>query len=118
VRERFWAKVEKLPGGCWLWTGTAALYFKVRRGQVVRAHRFAYELLRGPVGVGLDLVAVCGDRRCVNPGHMARLSPEERARRARLATLGVAPVVDPVTAGLRARGYSPGFVATSRRLDR
>lgn len=69
---RFWCKVEKTET-CWLWTagrnddgyglfwdGTAT----------VRAHRWAYEALVGPIPEGLHLDHLCRVRHCVNPAHL------------------------------------------------
>lgn len=68
VDDRFWSKVDKSggPDACWIWK--AALdrkgygAFQVS-GKVVKAHRFAYELVNGPIPDGL-----CGLHRCDNPG--------------------------------------------------
>lgn len=76
--ERFWAKVDKGgPGGCWLWTAFCDPdgYGKFAVGsRCVLAHRFAWELLVGPIPEGLTLDHVkargCEHRHCVNPGHL------------------------------------------------
>lgn len=74
VEERFWAKVQKTDG-CWLWTGCCIKgsygRFFVRRGLTVLAHRFAYELLVGPIPEGhlLDHRPTC-PRNCVRPDHV------------------------------------------------
>lgn len=77
VEERFWSKVKKTET-CWLWTGGLTdtgygQFFPSGRRQV-RAHRFAYELLVGPVPEGLFLDHVkargCRNRHCVNPAHL------------------------------------------------
>lgn len=82
IASRFWSKVDKdgpVPaarpdlGPCWLWTaaqtGGGYGYFRVN-GRSVRAHRFAYELLVGPVPVGLELDHLCRVLACINPDHM------------------------------------------------
>ena len=70
--ERFWAKVDKTDD-CWLWTAnrTNAGYghFWLDR-RMVLAHRFAYELLIGPIPDGLTLDHLCRVRACVNPAHL------------------------------------------------
>ena len=69
---RFWAKVDRTDD-CWNWTasGNGKGYgsFKVA-GRVVKAHRFAYELLVGPVPEGLQIDHLCRNRACVNPEHL------------------------------------------------
>src|SRR4051812_41628217 len=79
---RFWEKVEKegaVPadrpslGPCWEWTA-----FKLRgygqfspwKGLLCRAHRYAYELLVGPIPEGHELDHLCRNRGCVNPAHL------------------------------------------------
>lgn len=79
----FWAKVDKhgpVPahrpdlGPCWVWTaarhGKGYGMFSVDRKRKVRAHRFAYEMMVGPIPEGLDLDHLCRNRACVNPEHL------------------------------------------------
>lgn len=82
--ERFWAKVDKdgpLPahrpdlGPCWLWIATKNQggYGRIRadrNGQLLSAHRVAYELLVGSIPDGLDLDHLCRVRHCVNSAHL------------------------------------------------
>ena len=75
--ERFWRSVDQVPGACWEWRGlTTNGYgrFPARTGAskacIHRAHRVAWELMRGPIGAGLQLDHVCRNRRCVNPDHL------------------------------------------------
>lgn len=72
--ERFWGKVE--AGGedeCWLWTagksdrGYGQFWDGERK---VRVHRFAYELLVGPIPTGMELDHLCRVLHCVNPKHL------------------------------------------------
>lgn len=88
--DRFWSYVDKNgPGGCWLWTGYVDTKgygrFHVRPVGVIGAHRFAYELLVGPIPAGLDLDHVyawgCRHRNCVNPEHLEPVTPEENTLR-------------------------------------
>lgn len=68
--ERFLSKIHVSPTGCWLWTdhllwnGYAEFYVD---GRQVRAHRYAYEYLIGPIPLGLEPDHVCRVRHCVNP---------------------------------------------------
>lgn len=85
--ERFWSKVEK-TATCWLWLaardgkGYGAAYVG---GRQVRAHRFAYELLVGPIPEGLVLDHVkargCQHRHCVNPDHLEAVTNRENLMR-------------------------------------
>lgn len=76
--ERFWSKVDKqksVASRCWVWTGGS---FRDGYGQFhpygwrrkVQAHRYAYELLVGPIPEGLTLDHLCRNRSCVNPHHL------------------------------------------------
>lgn len=74
VAERFWAKVDRGgPGDCWLWVAGRNTdgygRFKVG-GRHVKAHRWAYESLVGPIPEGLEIDHLCRNPPCVNPAHM------------------------------------------------
>lgn len=85
---RFWAKVDKTTTpDCWLWTGwTDRGKGKWRpngdpREKPVHAHRYAYELLIGPIPDGGQLSPTCGRTHCVNPDHREFTTPAERAHK-------------------------------------
>jgi len=73
--DRFWQKVIPEPNsGCWLWTADTDLWGYGRfRGPdkytKVRAHRFSYELHKGPIGDKL-VCHSCDTPACVNPDHL------------------------------------------------
>jgi len=72
TEELFWSHVAKTPT-CWLWTGTRnyAGYGVMKSAQrQYRAHRFAYELLVGPVPKGLLVCHRCDNPPCCNPAHL------------------------------------------------
>lgn len=74
---RFWAKVDKTET-CWLWTGRLPRsgYGTLSiSGKNVQAHRFAYELIVGPIPAGLQLDHLCRVRHCVNPAHLEPVTP-------------------------------------------
>ena len=87
--DRFWSKVEKSET-CWLWTGAKINsgygLFSVNDRRVL-AHRFAYELLIGPIPAGLTVDHLCYIRACIRPDHLEAVTMGENTRRARLRRL-------------------------------
>ncbi|KKN16463.1 hypothetical protein LCGC14_0975720 [marine sediment metagenome] len=75
-QARFWAKVDK-SGDCWRWCGYRSKqgYGRLTVAQKnIYAHRFAYQLLVGPIPKGLQVDHLCLNPSCVNPGHMELVS--------------------------------------------
>lgn len=82
--DRFWAKVEKSDAGCWYWTGAVQSggYGSAWNGErMASAHRWAYEMLVGPIPEGLVLDHLCRVRLCVNPAHLEPVTNAENIRR-------------------------------------
>ena len=85
--DRFWPKVD-MSGECWLWTaakdhngygkfsvGGQRDEYGNRRNSMVSAHRFAYELVNGPIPKqdshhGLCVLHKCDTPSCVRPAHL------------------------------------------------
>lgn len=71
--DRFWPKVRK-SDGCWEWTskrypnGYGCFFIAGKRS--VGAHRFSYELAKGPIPKGLVIDHLCRNKACVNPAHL------------------------------------------------
>lgn len=116
---RFWKYVNKTDT-CWLWTGHLDRegYGKFRgASERVRAHKFAYESLVGPVPDGLVLDHVvargCTNRHCVNPAHLEPVTCGENIRRGRTGCAQTAKTHCP-----QGHEYTPENTRISRRNER
>jgi hypothetical protein len=73
AESRFWKRLEKTET-CWNWLGapTPKGYGNIvdEAGKTHAAHRFAYELLVGPIPDGMLVDHACRNKGCVNPNHL------------------------------------------------
>lgn len=71
--------------GCWSWVGgkdhKGYGSFQLRAKRAVRAHRFIYEQLIGPIAEGLQLDHLCRNRACCNPAHLEPVTLQENVSR-------------------------------------
>jgi len=86
--ERFWKMVERPQADdkttCWTWSGglRADGYGRFTfNGHRSMAHRFAYEMAKGPIPLGLDIDHLCRVRHCVNPHHLEAVTRRENLLR-------------------------------------
>lgn len=87
IQARFWSKVNKVKGDCWLWTasttGTGYKYgqftYRIdRKQQHPYAHRVAWELTHGEsIADGLNACHRCDVPLCCNPAHLFLGSQKE-----------------------------------------
>jgi hypothetical protein len=74
---RFWGKVDKSlgPNACWIWMGAITSHgygcVQFTRGKVVGAHKVAYQLTKGEVPAGMEIMHSCDSPPCVNPAHLS-----------------------------------------------
>lgn len=71
--ERIWEKTVVTESGCWLWTGATKDdgYGRIWTGGRLRlVHRVMWELMRGPIAVGMQLDHVRCQVACTNPDHL------------------------------------------------
>jgi HNH endonuclease len=83
--DRFMEKLDTSGGlfACWPWRGviTNTGYGKFNLdGRMVLAHRVAYTLLVGPIGVGLEVCHACDNPPCCNPAHLWTGTPTDNRR--------------------------------------
>lgn len=92
--ERFLSKIRRDPDtGCWLWTGATNSngYGQIKvDGRTTYAHRFAYEVARGPVPAGMELDHLCSVRRCVRPSHLEAVDHRTNLLRGQTTTAAMA----------------------------
>ncbi len=72
VAEQFWGHVRTGPN-CWEWTATKnwnGYGLMQVRNKVLRAHRVSWELHRGPIPHGMDVLHRCDNPQCTNPDHL------------------------------------------------
>ena len=86
TRELPWARVEKLPTGCWEWRGSS--YDGYGRVNPLtndfgegRAHRLFFRAAGREIPPGLKLDHLCRNKGCVNPDHLEPVTDAENHRR-------------------------------------
>jgi hypothetical protein len=76
--DRFMDRVEVGPIH-WMWIGLTVRGYG--RYDHKRAHRWAYEIFKGPIPADHDIHHTCGIRLCVNPEHLECIDIHEHRRK-------------------------------------
>lgn len=79
----FWEQVNKIPGGCWEWTGHLINGYGSIGGRL--AHRVSYMEIVGQIPDGLELDHLCRNTLCLNPEHLEPVTKRENLRRVVIA---------------------------------
>ncbi len=69
---RLYKKIST-SGDCWVWTGQTGSsgYGQIKAfGKMVSCHRLSYELNKGPIPKGLEVMHSCDNGICINPDHL------------------------------------------------
>lgn len=75
---------------CWEWQlgkdtcGYGCIWFN---NKSIKAHRYYYELYKGPIPEGLQVDHLCRVRHCVNPEHLEIVTSAENTRRGNSAKI-------------------------------
>lgn len=79
-KEYFWERVSK-SDNCWFWTGAkdANGYGRIKLStqKIELAHRYSYELHKGPIGKGMSIDHLCHTPSCVNPSHLREATHQQ-----------------------------------------
>jgi hypothetical protein len=81
--------MTEITDTCWLWHGpkckdgygsTSRPVEGQKQYKSIRAHRYMYELIRGPIPEGKLLHHICAVKECINPSHLMPVSVLEHNR--------------------------------------
>lgn len=82
IEERIAAAIEIGDFGCWVWQMCTDKGYVVvtHLGRTTKAHRASYLVFNGPIPKGAWVLHRCGNKACVNPGHLYLGDRNENAK--------------------------------------
>lgn len=86
LMPRMQKKIKVTPSDCWEWTAATNRGYGIIQvnGKARKAHRVAWETIRGPIPTGLVIDHQCRNTLCVNPDHLrvvtSRVNTVENSR--------------------------------------
>ena len=84
LAQRLWSGALADGTGCWIWQRARNRegYGCIKsNGILLRAHRVAYEIVKGPIPEGLTIDHLCRVRACINPDHLEPVTGRENTLR-------------------------------------
>ena len=89
--ETFEKYINKVPSGCWEWTGKihkitgygnfGSRIPGIKKSRTFLSHRFSYELYKTKIPYGMVIDHLCRNRKCVNPDHLEIVTTRENILR-------------------------------------
>jgi hypothetical protein len=75
-------KVNEL--GCWIWQGSiASNYGQIKVfGKMRTTHKYSYELHKGNIDIGFEVMHLCNNKLCINPDHLKKGTHKENMQQA------------------------------------
>ncbi len=82
-KAKLLSRYHQLANGCWQWDGNKTSgYGRIMVGRRhIKAHRFFYESLVGPIPDGMVIDHLCRNHSCVNPDHLEVVTTKENILR-------------------------------------
>jgi hypothetical protein len=139
--DRLHDKIEYEPNsGCWLWSGAAKeLGYGViglgrRHEGTAKTHRVAWQLYRGPIPAGMNVLHKCDVPACCNPDHLflgtlkdnsqdcarkgRNFVPDNRGERAKWAKLTLEAARDIKQRRMSSRKYAAVYGCSKSAIER